>query len=97
MKNFSPLLEVYAIITYLRVKETKTLVKFSIFITPLRSLPISELRRRKPSTFFQYGHWVRPIITYLRVKETKTSVNFVINSLRVMRSLPISELRRRKP
>ena len=61
------------IITYLRVKETKTDQLFSFLFPPfLWSLPISELRRRKLLLFLLLiVKWIR-IITYLRVKETKT-------------------------
>ena len=67
---------VIAIITYLRVKETKTNHNYHfVKVLAYRLLPISELRRRKP--FSKNSYIVSPsqIITYLRVKETKTFIN----------------------
>ena len=68
----------------------------SLRLVNSRSLPISELRRRKLHTFENWLLTDLRIITYLRVKETKTNVSSM-HCLAVSRSLPISELRRRKP
>ena len=61
------------IITYLRVKETKTVNEFDSYYEMERSLPISELRRRKhgKDKLLSTNSFCL-IITYLRVKETKT-------------------------
>ena len=61
-----------------------------------RSLPISELRRRKQIVGNIKKFYRMLIITYLRVKETKTKTKFNHFVIIVFRSLPISELRRRK-
>ena len=86
------------IITYLRVKETKTFGQFlGLFLFIKGSLPISELRRRKPTVITNFIEiFERLIITYLRVKETKTNAAEQTSRIFLKRSLPISELRRRK-